>query len=181
MHANRKLYSKAEGCLKKAENLLLPSTDRADNHSVIPLKCYKKIIVRNWYTGKTAQKVEDSFESLQKLYRSGYSNLQPDSDIYSAYINARAAAGKEVKHNLDEMIEQYESSGKEELKPQAKVFNTVLLSLAADKRNSSSLHSKSVSLLNRMTDLGVEPDIKTMNLVLKNTMMHTKHRQCSQI
>eukprot|EP00536_Pseudo-nitzschia_multiseries_P002310 jgi/Psemu1/183272/e_gw1.30.46.1 len=170
MHVNRKLYSAAEDCLKKAESILLPSTVTADCHSAIPLKCYKKIIVRNWYTAKTARKVEESFEHLLKLYRSGYSNLQPDSDLYSAYIKARVATGKEVEHNLDEMIKEYESCGKEELKPQAKAFNMILLSLSTDKSNSSNLHSKSINLLNRMADLGVQPDIKTINLVLKNTI-----------
>jgi len=170
MHVSRKQYSQAEGCLKKAETLLLSSTVTIGNQSPIPLKCYKKIILRNWYTAKTAQKVEESFANVTKLYRSGYSNLQPDSDLYSAYISARAVAGKEVENTLEEMIEQYKTSGNEESKPQAKVFNTILLSLSQDKRNASRLHSKSTNLLNRMADLGVQPNIKTINLILKNVI-----------
>ena len=170
MQIYRKLYSEAESCLEKAEDLFLSKVDTNETHSPIPLNCYKKIIVRNWYTAKTAKKVEESFEKLMVLYRSGYSNLQPDCDLYTAYIDARAIGGKNVEHNLEEMIEQYESSENEEMKPQAKVFNTVLLSLAHDKGNARSFYNKSINLLNRMFDLGVQPDIKTFNLVLKNAL-----------
>jgi hypothetical protein len=170
MHVHRKFYSEAESCLNKAENLFLPKAETTNSHSIIPLKCYKKLIVRKWYTAKTAQKVEESFEKLMELYRSGYSNLQPDGDIYTAYIDARAVRNKSVEQNLEKMIEQYKSSGKEEMKPQAKVFNTVLLSLAQNKRKVAGLYNKSIHLLNLMSDLEVQPDMKTINLVLKNTM-----------
>jgi hypothetical protein len=170
MQIHRKLYSEAESCLEKAEDLFLSKVDVNKIHSPIPLKCYKKIIVRNWYTAKTAQKVEESFEKLMELYRGGYSNLQPDCDLYTAYIDARAIGKKNVEQNLEEMMEEYKSSENEAMKPQAKVFNTVLLSLAHDKRNSPILYKKSINLLNRMFDLGVQPDIKTFNLVLKNAL-----------
>ncbi|OEU18552.1 hypothetical protein FRACYDRAFT_236829 [Fragilariopsis cylindrus CCMP1102] len=170
MHVNRKLYSQAGSCLKKAENVLLSTTDSTgDKESPIPLKCYKKMIIRNWYTSKTSQRVEALFERLMSLYSAGYTNLQPDCDLYTAFINARASAGKEVEHNLEEMIELYKSNENEALLPQTKVFNTVLLSLAQDKKKeSSALQDKSISLLTRMINLGVQPDIKTINLVLQN-------------
>jgi hypothetical protein len=170
MHVNRKLYSQAGSCLKKAENVLLSTTDSIeDKESPIPLKCYKKMIIRNWYTSKASHRVEALFERLMSLYSAGYTNLQPDCDLYTAYINARASAGKEVEHNLEEMIQLYKSNENEALLPQTKVFNTVLLSLAQDKRKeSSALQDKSISLLTRMINLGVQPDIKTINLVLQN-------------
>jgi hypothetical protein len=172
MNVNRKLYSQAGSCLKKAENVLLSTTNSTeDKQSPIPLKCYKKMIIRKWYTSKTSQRVEALFERLMSLYSVGYTNLQPDCDTYTAYISARASAGKEVEHNLEEMIELYKSNENEALLPQTKVFNTVLLSLAQDKRKESSgLQDKSISLLTRMINLGVQPDIKTINLVLQNVI-----------
>ena len=127
-------------------------------------------MVRNWYTEKTAQKVEESFEKVMELYRDGYSNLQPDSELYTAYIEARVVRKKNVEHNLEEMIESYKLGETEELKPQAKAFNAVLLSLSQDKRTAKQLSDKSVNLLNTMSALGVQPDIKTLNLVLKNAI-----------
>jgi len=168
MHVNRKLYSEAEKCLEKAENLLHQPNEMKDNLSPIPLKCYKKIIVRNWYTSKTAAKVEVSFKKLMTLYRDGYSNLQPDCDLYTAYINARAVAKKEVQQNLEEMIEQYKTSENEEMKPQAKVFNTVLLALGQDEKKRGDLHKISIDLLKLMEDLDVQPDIRTINLAMRN-------------
>lgn len=170
MHVHRKLYSDAERCLKKAEDLFLSKVDKKTRYSFIPLKCYKKIIVRNWYTEKTAQKVEESFERLMGQYRAGYSNLQPDCDLYTAYIDVRAIGRKNVEYNLEEMIEQYKSSENDEMKPQAKVFNTVLRSLSQDKGNVPSLYNNSIKILNRMLDLDVQPNIKTFNLVLKNAI-----------
>ena len=167
MHVHRKLYSETEIFLKRAQDLFLFQGDTHRDHSLIPLKCYKKLIVRNWYTKKTAQKVEESFENLMMLYRSGYSNLKPDCDLYTAYIDARAVGNKDVELTLDEMIENYKESDDKELKPQSKVFNTVLLSL--NKRKRSKLYDKSIKILHLMLDLGVQPDIKTFNLVLKNT------------
>lgn len=171
MHVNRKSYSEAEMCLKKAEDSLLSKINVTnDHHSPIPLKCYKKIIVRNWYTEKTAQKVEESFEKLINLYHRGYRNLQPDSELCTAYIEARVVRKKDVEHNLEAMIESYQLSDNKELKPEAKAFNAVLLSLASDKRNAKQLSDKSVNLLNTMSALDVQPDIKTLNLVLKNAI-----------
>jgi len=169
MHIHRKLYSEAEIFLKKAEDLFLSKADTQRGHSLIPLECYKKMIVRNWFTKKTAQKVEESFKNLMVLYRAGYSNLQPDCDLYTAYIDARAVGNKDVEHTLDEMIENYKANGDEEMKPQSKVFNTVIFSLARNKRNIQNLYDKSIKMLDLMLDLDVEPDIKTFNLVLNNT------------
>ena len=171
MHVNRKSYSEAEMCLKKPEDSLLSKVNVSnDHHSPIPLKCYKKIIVRNWYTDKTAQKVEESFEKVMDLYHRGYRNLQPDSELYTAYIEARVVRKKDVEHNLGAMIESYQLGDNIELKPEAKAFNAVLLSLASDKRNAKQLSDKSVNLLNTMSALDVQPDIKTLNLVLKNAI-----------
>ncbi len=169
MHVRRKMYPEAERCLQKAEDVLHTNTGNT-LHSPIPLECYKKIIVRNWYTANTAEKAEESFEKLMKLYRGGFTNLQPDCDLYTAYIDARAVRKKDVGKTLEEMIDLYKSSGDEALKPQAKVFNTVLLSLSQDNRNEKSLSDMSINLFRRMSDLGVQPDIKTLNLILKNAI-----------
>jgi len=168
MHVNRKLYSEAGSYLKKAEKALLSTTDSTEKLSPIPLKCYKKMIIRNWYTTTTAQRVEAFFERLLSLHNFGYTNLRPDYDLHTAYINARAASGKEVEHDLEAIIKLYKENEDEALLPQTKVFNTVLLSLAQKKSNISGLHAKSISLLTRMGKLGVQPDIKTFNLVLQN-------------
>jgi len=176
MHVNRKLYSEAGSYLQKAEMALLSTTDSTEKLSPIPLKCYKKMIIRKWYTSTTAQRVEALFERLLSLHMFGYTNLQPDCDLHTAYINARAASGKEVEHNLEEIIKIYKENEDEALLPQTKVFNTVLLSLAQKKRNISGLHNKSISLLTRMVNLGVQPDIKTFNLVLQNIVRGNKKK-----
>merc|ERR1712238_434111 len=107
---NRRLYSEAGSYLKKAEMALLSTTDSTEKLSPIPLKCYKKMIIRKWYTSTTAQRVEALFERLLSLHIFGYTNLQPDCDLHTAYINARAASGKEVEHNLEEIIRLYKEN-----------------------------------------------------------------------
>jgi hypothetical protein len=172
MYVFRKRYSEAGIFIQKAENvLLLPHKKDHATEQISPLSlgCYKRMIVRNWYTAKTAPKVQELFVHLMKLYRSGYSNLQPDSALYTGYIRSIAASGGNVEKPLQEMIHLYKSSANEELKPTTEVFNTVLLSYSRGNSKSSQAGKKSISLLNQMVvDLGVRPDTKTLSVVLNN-------------
>jgi hypothetical protein len=170
----RKLYSEAGSCLQKAENKLLTNAESSNNISVIQLECYKKLIVRKWYTETTAPRVERIFDRLLDLYRSGYSNLRPDCELYTGYIRALSAMGKDVDNPLNEMIDLWEATGKTAPLPSAEPFNTALLlyEQGADRGFNSS--KKSIALLNRMDALGVTPDIKTLNLVLQNVTKWNK-------
>lgn len=170
MHVHRKLYSEAGSCLQKAENKLLANPESSKNVSIIPLECYKRLIVRKWYTVKTAPRVERTFERLTGLYRSGYFNLKPDCEIYAGYIRALSACGKDVETPLNEMIEMYKANGTKSSVPSVEPFNVVLLSYGQGKEKTTNAGEKSIALFNRMITLGVDPDIKTLNFVLKNVI-----------
>jgi hypothetical protein len=168
MHVHRKLWTEAGSCLQKAEDKLLANAESSNGVSLVPLDSYKRVIVRKWYTSTTAPRAEQTFKRLMALYRSGYSNLRPDWEVYTGYIRALSAGGKDVEGPLNELIDLYQAAG---LKPPllgAEAFNVVLLSYGQQKEKAFKAGNKSTDLLNRMTAIGVDPDVKTLNLVLQN-------------
>lgn len=175
MFVYRRLYSEAGSCLQKAENKLLANAESSNNISVIPLECYKKLIVRKWYTATTAPRVSRTFDRLTDLYRSGYSNLRPDCELYTGYIRALSAMGKDVDGPLNEMIDLWEASGMTTPLPTAEPFNVALLSQERRSDKGFTSGKKAIALLNRMEALGVAPDIKTLNLVLQNVTKGNNH------
>jgi hypothetical protein len=166
----KKRFSLAHNFLRKAEGTLL-DIDRiqtSERISPIPLDCYRYIIVRNWYTDKTAPRVVSEFKHLLSLYRSGFENLLPDAEIYTSYLRALATINNDVAEPLQEMIELYTSTNKEELKPTTQAFNVVLLAYSREKANSFKAGKRAINLLDRMFHLGLKPDTKTLNYVLHN-------------
>ncbi|KAL3916619.1 MAG: hypothetical protein SGILL_005096, partial [Bacillariaceae sp.] len=169
MHVSRKLFPAASSLVQRAERSLLGEGDQDTNAhriSPIPLQCYKIMIVRKWYTSKTAPSIKLLFNHLKGLYGSGYENLQPDSEIVTAYMRACFTLGEDVEPLLQSMIDLYISSGNEHLKPSAEAFNIVLLGYS--RKNAKTVHSgkKAAHLLTQMLDLDVQPDTKSLNFVL---------------
>ena len=179
IHTNRKQYAEAEKYLLQAETMLLNSgddgTESGCRHSPIPLDCYKKLIIRKWYTAKNYPAIETTFGRLKKLAKLGYANLQPDAEIYTGFIRASAAAGKtkELEDAFKEMIENYETIKEDRMKPTTDAYNTLLL--ARIRGNDASKSQDAVSVLQAMESLDVYPDVKTLNLVLQS-MLKAKNR-----
>ncbi|KAG7365223.1 PPR: pentatricopeptide repeat domain containing protein [Nitzschia inconspicua] len=170
MHTSRKDYSAAGAFIKNSERVLLPSPtdDVTSKACLIPLECYKLMIVRKWYTDKTAPAVKRTFEHLINLFRSGYETLRPDSETYTGYLRACVALGEHVAASFDELVDLYKSTGDETLKPTTETFNVVLLSYSRQNIKKTRAGNKSVKLIELMIDLGVAPDTKSLNSALHN-------------
>ena len=179
MHTSRKQYAEAEKYLIQAEKMLLngggDGSEGGCRQSPIPLDCYKKLIVRKWYTAKNYPAIETSFGRLKEFAKLGYANLQPDAEIYTGFIRASAAAGKtkELEDAFKEMVENYETIKEDRMKPTTDAYNTLLL--ARIRGNDASKSQDAVSVLQAMESLDVYPDVKTLNLVLQS-MLKTKNR-----
>ena len=171
MHTYRNLYVQAGHCLLEAEKELLSENPCKGKISVIPLKCYERMIIRKWYTKKTAPWVQETFQRLMRWYRSGYSNLLPNTSILAANIRANATLTNDasrVESTLEEIIMIHEESGDDSCKPNADIFNTVLLAYKQDSSMKSSLAEKSMHLFHRMEGLEVVPDTKSLNFVIQS-------------
>jgi hypothetical protein len=165
----RKYFPAAASFVQRAEEVLLTPRAPGDDGrliSPISLHCYKLMIVRKWYTRKTAPAVKHLFDHLTRLHQSGFENLQPDNDIITAYMRACSALGEDVEPWLEELIKNYESSGDDQLKPTTEAFNLVLLDYSRKNVKVFQSGKKAVQLLKRMVDLGIRPDTKSLNIAL---------------
>jgi hypothetical protein len=173
MHAYRKWYTEAESCLVKAEEALLSEAVVKDETSLIPVDCYKRMINRKWFTAQNVPRVIETFQRLLRFYNSGYSNLRPDRDIFTGYIKACATVNKDsgaIDTILDEMLQLYKESGDESCKPDNEIFNALLLAYKHDTKTSKVAGEKSMALLNRMLNLDIQPDTRTINFVMQNVI-----------
>jgi hypothetical protein len=170
MHTSRKLYLTAGAFLKNAETALLSSSDNGKPPLVspIPLECYKRMIVRNWYTDKTAPTVKRLFQQLMRLYHSGYDTLRPDSEVYTGYMRACSAMGEDVEPIFRELILLYKSTGEEALKPTIETFNLVLFGYSRRNIKKIQAGNMSTKIIDLMLDLGVTPNTKSLNFALHN-------------
>jgi hypothetical protein len=175
MHIHRKLFPAAGAFLKKAEEAFLSTniTGKPPPVSPIPLECYKLMIVRNWYTDRTAPVVKLIFKHLMDLYQGGYDTLRPDSEIYTGYMQACSTMGEDTEPLLRELISLYKSTGEEALKPTTETFNLVLFGYSRKNIKKIEAGNKSVKIMEQMLDLGVAPNTKSLNFALYNMIKCT--------
>eukprot|EP00980_Cylindrotheca_fusiformis_P028546 scaffold22609_cov142-Cylindrotheca_fusiformis.AAC.10 len=170
MYTYRNLFKEADECLLQAEKAFLSKTPKDDKVSVIPLDCYERMIQRKWYTKTTAPPVERTFERMMGFYNSGYSNLRPNQNIFGGYIRARAISASnpgEVEKILDKMIELHERTGDDSCKPNTEIFNSVLGAFSRDSTKIRDAAKSSISLLDKMQRLDIQPDSKSLNYVMQ--------------
>jgi hypothetical protein len=178
MYTYRNLFNEAGECLRRAEKTLLSTTPKDGEISMISLDCYERMIQRKWYTKKTAPRVESTFQRLMDFYLSGYSNLRPNQKIFAAHMKARATTtsdAAEVEKVLDEMLDLYETTGDDSCKPNTEIFNSVLLAYRQDAKKASAAGQKSISLLDKMQSLHIQPDTKSLNYVMQSVNKSTKN------
>lgn len=172
MQTRRKRFQQAENTVFDAEKELLSSTPGPDEASPIPLNCYRQLINRGWYTEKTAPKVVATFQHLFDLYSSGYSDLRPDSDIFLGYIRALAVTvdgAAAAERGLVEMLQLFEVTGDDSCKPDAAVWDTVLLAYGKNAK-SDLVASKSLLLFEDMLRRGIKPTTKTINYLMRSVI-----------
>jgi hypothetical protein len=173
----RKMYGAAEEFLMEAEHALLEQSPKDGALSPIPIACYQRMMKRKWYTKANAPKVMDTFNRLLAFYNTGYTNLRPDREIFESYIKSAAQiveGPKEVEKILDDMVVLFETTGDEECKPDVDIFCTVLLAWQQEAGETDKAGKISLTLLERMLDLGVQPDMFTINLVMHNVIKSRK-------
>ncbi|KAL3941491.1 MAG: hypothetical protein SGBAC_004160 [Bacillariaceae sp.] len=166
----RNLFNEAEEYLRRAEKTLLQSKSLKGEDSMISIDCYQRLIRRKWYTPKTAPRVISTFRRLKGIYRSGYSNLLPNQEIFTSYTKALATVEKDarkVEKALDEMLELYRKTREESCKPNVEIFQTILLAYRQDATKTKVAGKKSLELLDRMKSLEVVPDAKCLNYVMQ--------------
>lgn len=170
MYCFRKFYGEAELFLLAAEDALLTSDALSSGVSPIPLESYQLTISRKWYTDNNAPKAVESFDKLLSLYLSGYSNLRPSATVYNDYIRAMAVLSddpKQLVEILDQMLNLMEETEDDALRPDASTFNTILVAFQEDMSDSL---DASMTLWKRMGGLGVEPDAKTLGLMIQSAV-----------
>ena len=169
---SKKMYAEADAFLVQAERALTDKNIFASVKSALPLKCYQRIMKRNWYTKKNSQKVVDVFHRLIGHYNAGYSNLRPNASIFSYYIKALSQISEDtsqIENALGELLSMYEESGDESLRADSEIFNVVLTGLKQHS-NGDQVGKKSLALLEKMQSLGIAPDTFTINSVIHNVI-----------
>ncbi|CAJ1966721.1 unnamed protein product [Cylindrotheca closterium] len=166
----RNLFNEAEEYLRRAEKALLQPSPPNREESMISIDCYQRLICRKWYTPKTAPRVISTFRRLRGIYQSGYSNLLPNQEIFASYTRALSTAEKDaskVESALDEILELYTRTQEESCKPNAEIFQTILLAYRQDPTKIKVAGKKSLVLLDRMKALEVAPDTKCLNYIMQ--------------
>jgi hypothetical protein len=86
-----------------------------------------------------------------------------------------ASDAAEVEKVLDEMLDLYETTGDDSCKPNTEIFNSVLLAYRQDAKKASAAGQKSISLLDKMQSLHIQPDTKSLNYVMQSVNKSTKN------
>ncbi len=168
-------YGHGEAFLAEAERVILPLVVKNEGKAIspIPLNTYKRLIVRKWYREQTAQYVIQLCERLEALHREGYTNLQPDQDVYLGYLKATAVVSSDLadlESILHQMISLYEHKKDDSCKPHTEAFFVLLLCINKMSMDSELAKKKSLELWNQLLHLNIIPDAKTINLVMRNVI-----------
>eukprot|EP00934_Nitzschia_sp_Nitz4_P005153 Nitzschia sp. Nitz4//scaffold61_size107673//81570//84434//NITZ4_004249-RA/size107673-processed-gene-0.91-mRNA-1//-1//CDS//3329555752//5143//frame0 len=169
----RKMFTAADSFLSDAEKVLL--NDNAKGSCMIPLEAYRLLVVRGWYTEQTAPAVIRLFEHLQSLVAKGHGDLQPDGEMFSAYVRAKAVLSKEADELdslLKEAISLFHATGDQTYIPRLDAFNQVLAAYGSDRANRGTIATRSIDLWQQMIQLGVIPDGKAFAFAASNILSH---------
>ena len=146
----------ALGLLSHVEKQARDST--VDISSAITLDVYKSVMAvllsRNCF-----DQVEQLFQRVKSHYEAGAARLLPDRDIYNIYITALSKKGvhpDKQENVLAELSTWYERTGRPELKPRDKTFNSVLADLRKSTIKDRYLIPRMMALVERMVALQVE-------------------------
>jgi hypothetical protein len=121
--------------------------------------------------------VEATFNRLMGFYRSGYTDLRPNKDVFAGYIKARTMTtndGDEILKILDDMCRFMEKTGDVSCKPDVDIFNSVLHAYSQDPEKSDVAGTKSLNLMDRMVSLGIQPSTRTINFVMRSVLKSGK-------
>jgi hypothetical protein len=136
------------------EKLLTP--DRVSAVSPVPLACFKSVM-SVLVEKEIPSLVAEVFDRVEAYHRMGYTDLLPDANVYMLYLTALAKEGEETldkrEEVLNELIQLYESTGKQECKPMDRMFNAVY---SPTTKPTEEHVRRAVSLLDKMIALGVE-------------------------
>jgi hypothetical protein len=111
------------------------------------------------------------------FYRSGYSDLRPNKDIFAGYIKARTMTtndADEILKIFDDMWRFMEETGDISCKPDVDIFNTVLYAYTQDPEKSDVAGAKSLNLMERMVSLDIQPSTRTINFVMRSVLQSGK-------
>jgi hypothetical protein len=147
------------------EKLLTP--DRVNAVSPVPLSCFKSVMSVLAAKEKLSL-VAEVFDRVWTYYHMGYTDLLPDANLYMLYLTALAKEGEETlakrEELLNELIQVYGSTGKQECKPVDRMFSCVF---SPTTKPTEENVQRAVSLLDEMIEVGVEiQDAKAFNTIM---------------
>jgi hypothetical protein len=160
--------------LRLAEKKLL-TPDRVSAVSPVPLACFQSVMSVLVVKGELPL-VAELFDRVWGYYRMGYTDLLPDANFYMIYLTALAKEGERSstldkrEEMLNQLIQLYESTGREECKPSDRMFNSIY----SPKTEATEEHvQRAISLLDKMIALDVEIQDAyafntAMNLILES-------------
>jgi hypothetical protein len=130
--------------------------DRVSAVSPVPLSCFKSVISVLAAKEKVSL-VAEVFDRVWTYYHMGYTDLLPDANLYMLYLTALAKEGEETLGKrdklLNELIQVYGSTGKQECKPLDRMFLCIYSPTTKPTYNNM---ERAVSLLDKMIEVGVE-------------------------
>jgi pentatricopeptide repeat protein len=117
-------------------------------------------------------------ESLFSPNATGFRKVELDQEMYMKFVKACARVGDAAQAEacLEHMYKEYEKSGREQLKPNTKIFNAVLLAWSQSTGDLKYASERSQGILRRMRALSekggvlegdAKPDFLSCSLTLK--------------
>jgi hypothetical protein len=141
--------------------------DRVSAVSPVPLASFKSVISALAAKEKLLL-VAQVFDRVWTYYHMGYTDLLPDADLYMLYLTALAKEGESTLDKREELLNQliqvYGSSGKQECKPSDRMFNYIY---SPTTKPTEEHVQRAVVLLDELIEVGAEiQDPKPFNTIM---------------